>query len=312
MTGESAARPGGRLRAPRPALLAFLALVLAAPAPAATRWLSIGDLDGGRTVCLDVGGQRFDYTALGAGDDATCTVQGPRRLKLIARYLYQEDEASRQPYTIVVAVDGREVLRKSFTARPLASVGRCGEAGRVSSLRKGYVEVPTGEHRITITCASEGAGPVAVRLFREVKRTRSRWIPFAPEVYAGIRELEFASGSRSTYYALDTAQPLRMTVQGPTTLRVRSRLDFDHLMSGSQTYTLEVRHDGEVWRTFHFDTSKLETAVYVDRPDILPGSRREFTIAVPRGRHDVSIHCVRPEACGVAVSVDIPRRDLER
>jgi hypothetical protein len=33
---------------------------------------------------------------------------------------------------------------------------------------------------------------------------------------------------------------------------------------------------------------------------------------VPRGRHRVTVRCVRPEACGIAAMVHIPKSDLER
>lgn len=294
-------------------LIALLGALLGAlPAAARTSWVSVRDLDGGDDLCLVVDSRRFTYTELVPGETATATIHGPRRLKLIARYLFTAAEDRRQPYTVTVAVDGREVLSKTFTGEPLATVSRCRGAGEVSALRKGYVEIPAGRHQVTIGCGTAGAGEVAVRLFRRVRRTRDRWMSLAPESYAEIRELEFASGSRSTYYALTADQPLELPVHGPTTLRVRTRLDFDHRMNGSQNYTLEVRCDREIWRTFHFDATRLSSAVYVDRPDILPGSRREFTISVPRGSHLVAIHCLRPEACGVAVTVDLPRRDLER
>ena len=292
-------------------LTLLLTLMLALPASARTSWVSVKDLDGGQDLCLEVDSRRFTYTELRPGETAEATIHGPRRLKLIARYLFTADEARRQPYTVTVAVDGREVLRKTFTGEPLASVARCRGDREVSALRKGYVEIPAGRHTITIGGETAGAGGVAVRLFRQVKRTRDRWMSLAPESYAEIRELEFASGSRSTYYALTADQPLGLPVHGPTTLRVRTRLDFDHRMNGSQNYTLEVRCDGEVWRTFHFDATQLSSAVYVDRPDILPGSRRELTVSVPRGSHHITIHCLRPQACGVAVTVDLPRRDLE-
>jgi hypothetical protein len=290
----------------------LLAVVFASPGVASATWVSVSDLDGGEEICLDVGGRQFEYTRIAPGEAASVSVRGPRRLKLITRYLFTADDDTPTRYTVRVTVDGREVLKKVFTGQPLDTVARCEGDGAVASLRKDTWELPRGEHTVAVTCETAGSGAVAIRLFREVKRTRNPWVPFTPASYGEVRELEFASGSRSTYYTLDAAQPLRLTIHGPTRVRVRHRLDFDHRMSGSQNYTLEVCRDGESWRTFHFDSTKLETAVYVDRPDILPGSRRELTIEVPRGRHELSIHCVRPEACGVAVTLAIPQRDVER
>ena len=57
-------------------------------ADAATSWVSVKGLAGGQAVCLESGSGRFDYLALAAGGEATCTVSGPRRVKIVSRYLF--------------------------------------------------------------------------------------------------------------------------------------------------------------------------------------------------------------------------------
>lgn len=94
---------------------------------------------------------------------------------------------------------------------------------------------------------------------------------YAPERYARVTQLQFESGSRSTYYTFDSYRPLVCEVTGPTTLTVWTRLDFEHTMNGMQPYALEVALDGTPWRTFHYDAEKLASAVYTDRPGVLPG-----------------------------------------
>ncbi len=293
-----------------PAILVLMALTTVAMAK--NTWVSVKEFDGVGNVCLESGGRPIDYAVFGPGDEGHCSVTGPRRLKLISRYLFADGDADRMPYTIIVELDGREVLRKGFTGRPFDEVVRCGGGGQVGSLRRDYLELAAGKHRLTLRAEHEGGGQVAMRIFREVKRQRQHWVTFAPETYGSVRKLQFESGNQSTYYHFDADAPLRFSVAGSTTLRVGTRLDFDHTMNGSQTYTLEVLLDDEVWRSFHFDATKLSSAQYVDRPDILPGSRNEFRIAIPRDRHDVEIRCVRPDACGVAAMIHIPKSDLER
>jgi hypothetical protein len=277
----------------------------------ATRWVSVTDLAGAPEVCLESDGRRFTYVELDAGSEVRCRIAGPRRLKVISRYLFADDDPDRVPYTLTVHVDGREVLRKGSTGRPLSRYGRCRSEGRVASLRRGYVDLPAGQHDITVRASSEGGGTVAIRLYRQVKFRRDSWMSITPEHYDSVRHLEFESGNRSTYYHFDATTPLGLNVTGPTTLRLRTRLDFDHLMNGSQTYALDVLIDDESWRTFHFDTQKLSSAVWLEHPDILPGSRRELKVEIPRGRHTIEIRCVRPESCGVAAMLHIPKRDLD-
>lgn len=279
---------------------------------AKSTWVTVTNIRGATPLCLTAGGTIFDYTALGPGETATCMLTGPRRLKLIGRYIFDSSDPSQVPYSIAVSVDGQEMLRKAFTGRPHSGIATCSDARRVGSLRKGYLDLPAGTHELTFRMETEGRGQVAMRLFRQIKRKRDRWMAIAPETYGEMRHLEFESGTRSSYYHFDAGSPLRFMLNGPTTVRVRTRLDFDHTMNGSQTYTLDVLLDGEHQRTFHFDATKLSSAVYLERPDILPGDRKELRIDVPRGQHTLEIRCVRPDACGVAAMIHIPKRDLER
>jgi len=301
----------------RPLALRLLAALmlsgcLVGTAAAKTTWASVKELSGTRTVCLEIGGSRLDYALVGAGDAARCELKGPRRLKVTSRYVFAADDTTRVPYTVIVFLDGTEVLRKSFTGTVQTNVDLCDGEGRVGTLRRGYVELPDGNHELVIRTEHAGAGGVAIRLFRQVRLQRDRWIAFSPESYGEIRHLQFENGSQSTYYHFDSVTPLNLTVIGPTTLRVGTRLDFDHLMNGAQTYAVQVAIDDQVWRTYHFDSDRLATAVYLERPDILPGDRKEFTVPIARGRHAVEIRCVRPENCGVTAMIHIPKSDLER
>ena len=160
--------------------------------------------------------------------------------------------------------------------------------------------------------SSSGAGRVAARFFQVSHRSGSAFVPFAPESYDAVYTLQFESGSHSTYYHFDTSTPLVIEVTGPTTLRVYTRLDFDYTMNGSQAYSLEVLANGETWKSFHYHTHKLSGAAYVERQDVLPGSRKLMRIPVPRGPQRYEIRCLRPEGCGVAVQVMLPRADLAK
>ena len=82
-------------------------------------------------------------------------------------------------------------------------------------------------------------------------------------------------------------------------------------MLGSQKYNIEVRRDGEVWRTFHYDATRLANAFYPDHLEILPGVRKKLRIPVPAGRHVYEVRCVRPDNCGLTAQIRIPSNDLQ-
>ncbi len=284
----------------------------ASQASAQTTWVAARDLKGAANICLDIDGNRIEYAALGPRDGVRCTLQGPRRLKLTSRYVFAATDGERVPYTLVVELEGQEVLRKRFTGQEQAAVAPCRGDLRIGQLRRAYVDLPDGSHTVTVRAESDGDGKVAVRLFRQVRRQRETWVAFAPERFAGVRHLQFESGNQSVYYQFTAEQPLQLTVIGPTTLRLSTRLDFDHTMNGGQVYALQVSIGGELWRTFHFDCIALTSALYVERPDILPGVRKNLRIPIPRGRHTVEVHCLRPDGCSVATMIHLPKRHVQR
>ena len=290
-------------------LMGVLLLALAAPADAA--WRSVKPESGAGSACLSVKKHDYQYTRLDASEPMLLELRGPRRVKIITRYLFGPDDSDTGSYTLRVLMDGEEVLRRTYTSGVLTSVTRCGEGGEVAALRRSTLRVPTGSHHLQVFAEPAGSGQVAARAYREVKRAKVKDVAYAPEQYRAVAQLQFASGTISTYYHFDADAPLGFAVTGPTTLKVYTRLDFDHTMNGAQNYSLELLRDGESVNTYHYHATKLSAAAYIERPEILPGDRKLLRINVPRGRHRFELRCVRPEACGIAAQIRIPDADVK-
>lgn len=299
----------GRFMASSLFAVAFTVTLLAGVTDvSAARWRTLATTADNGEVCLSVGGQSLSYKRLEIDDPVVVRIRGPRRVKILTRHLFAAGETGRSAFTLHVAMDGEAVLSKVFQGTPREDVVRCDDAdAQAGGLHRAYVTVPAGWHELEIT-AAEAA--VAARIFRETKRQREDLVTYAPEHYSGVTQLQFESGSRSTYYSFSPDHPLTCEVTGPTTLTVWTRLDFDHTMNGSQPYTLDVFCDGEPWRIFHYDTKKLDAAVYMDRPGVLPGERKTLKIPLGKGRHRVEIRCVRPSGCCVTAKIRIPAKDV--
>ncbi len=299
----------------RPAVVPVLFLVAAGflmptTTSAADKWLKVTPTRQGPEVCLSSDQQNFTYLVLDPADPVEFEVNGPRRVKLISRYVFGTGDADRQPFVVSVSLDGAEILRKSFTSQVNETVVLCERVSRVSSLRRAYVDIPKGTHVLQVTGQATGGGDVVGRLYRESKRKTSSTVPYAPDGYAELATLQFESGTQSTYYRFEAGTPLAFAVTGPTSLQLYTRLDFNPGMLGSQKHMLEVWRDGELWRTFHYDSTRLANAFYPDRLDILPGTRKKLRISVPEGLHQFEVRCVRPENCGITAQIRIPRKDL--
>ncbi len=305
-------RLGRRRAAVTPLLLLFGVLHLGSSAAlAADQWLQVKPISDTAEICLQSQGQDFSYLLLDPTKPAEFKVNGPRRIKLIARYLAGPGDPVRQKFTVTIQLDGAELLRKTFRAEANDRMVICQQGGGVSSLRRTFLDIPKGSHVIQISGQSPGSGDVVCRLFRQSKRKTSGTVPFAPEGYLELATLQFESGKQSTYYRFEAGSPLVFSVSGPTNLQVYTRLDFDIGMLGSQKYTLEIWRDSDLWRMFHYDVTRLSNAFYPGQLDLLPGTRKKLRITVPAGRHSYELRCVRPENCGISAQIRIPRKDLQ-
>lgn len=287
------------------------ALLTAGAARAETTWSSFPPRVSQGEQCIRVGAEDLQYYELDAGDPVVLRVRGPRRLKVITRYIFGPDDPAGASYRISMRVDGREELRRTFRSTSLANVGLCDRNVDVAALRRVYMNVPTGVHDIQVLAESEGAGNIVARFFRRAKSRETPMVNYSPEEFDGVYSLQFESGTRSTYYHFSEDSPLRFSVIGPTTLEIYTRLDFDHTMTGSQVYNLEVLENGESLPPFVYHAEKLSSAAYIERRDILPGERKTLRLTVPRGRQEYEIRCSGPRSCGIAVKIRIPEADLQ-
>lgn len=302
----------GRRSATTPGcLLLAMGLLVAPSVAAADQWNRVEPTADGTEVCLQSQGQSYTYYLLGTPRPLEFRINGPRRIKLISRYLLDRGDTDPIRYTVIISLDGNEALRKTFAAAAHPELALCERSGVVSALRRAYIDVPKGSHTVQIAALTRGAGEVVGRLFRQNKRKSSGTVPFAPERFRELTTLQFDSGKQSTYYRFDAEAPLVFSVHGPTSLQLYTRLDFGPGMLGSQKYTVEIRRDGEFWRNFHYDATRLANAFYPDQLEILPGTRKRLRLSVPEGRHRFEVRCVRPQECGIAAQIRIPRKDLQ-
>lgn len=296
--------------------LPLLAVILAAaavtvPAQAATRWVGLAPVPGTTEICLRGDGQDFSYQLLQEEQPTGYRTNGPRGLKIIARYVFGAGEKGGASFTLVAALDGQETLRKTFRTTANKGLVLCSGKDAVSALRRAYLEAGKGPHELQLWAICEGTGRVAVRVFEETRRQSPQTVSCEPSQFTGLATLQFESGAQSTYYRFEADRPLVFSLTGPASAQLYTRLDFDLTMNGIQEYTIEVVRDGVPWRTFQFHTGELGSAQYVEFPDVRPGSRKKSMLEVPPGPHTFEVRCLRPAACGIAAQVLLPLKALE-
>lgn len=95
---------------------------------------------------------------------------------------------------------------------------------------------------------------------------------------------------KSLYYHLDSLSPLSVIVDGPTLLRIITRLDFSELSNKLVPYTIYITTDNDSPKVYHKESKVSVLSEYVlSDEQIFPGKIRNIFINVPKGRHTYTL-----------------------
>ncbi|MCK4414115.1 MAG: hypothetical protein KAY32_11270 [Candidatus Eisenbacteria sp.] len=269
-------------------------------------------------VCIRVGGDDAAYYLLDPGHPITLSLRGPGKLRLLTRHLPRDGRTGKRCYTLLVDRGGERVLEEPLLATQSRGATLCGSDGApVGSSEETVVSFPAGRHRFRVTI-EEPDKRVAVRFFRERKVAETEYINFAPRGSERVCSLVRPSGNEYPHYHFSAEQPLRLTVNGPTELIVRTRLDFAPDASGEAAYELEVFRcqgsdgDWELVETLSYTSEPLseEEGRYAACPEIIPGKSRRYDLEVPAGNWCYELRPGGPATVGVTGRILIPKEDI--
>lgn len=109
------------------------------------------------------------------------------------------------------------------------------------------------------------------------------------------------AGKSVRYYRLPAAAELKMTVEGPGTLRVLSRLELAAGAQGPQNYALEITEGGKVLKLFAAQTQGSGGTVKATNAPA--GKSRKVAVRLPKGRHELAFRLKGTSAPGVFLRV---------
>jgi hypothetical protein len=113
------------------------------------------------------------------------------------------------------------------------------------------------------------------------------WKSFAPAGYARKTRIS-VGGKELTYYLFDDETPLSFSVDGPTRVKILTRVRIPNNRE-DLGYSVSVARDGMPVDTHSFDSRPKDGAFYVEFNSMRPGVIRRVYIDVPTGRHGYEI-----------------------
>jgi hypothetical protein len=224
------------------------------------------------------------------------TVSGPVRLEFITRYPVVTKKKKRHSFRYVIVVDSTDTIRVHHRYQVQKSIRSVQHPNHSYTYSGNYfINVPAGQHVITLLAPPEQTYPVLVRvLTREFGSAQGQKTVLAPLVHQlpvhlriGATELE--------YFAVTQPVPLQVATHGPKTLRIVSRLEFEDWMGNQEVYRLRVRSGKKILGTYFFSTERSDEATVVEHQDRVPGKWRSCEIAVPEGNQVYTVELLEKD-----------------
>jgi hypothetical protein len=238
-------------------------------------------------------------------------LQGPGKLRVLTRGRFVPGEKDRIKYRVVYSINGGEkqkyiisnVERSKKATYLKGSLGVPGEMVDFDiPLERGYNTIELHIQNIDI--------PVAARYqFIPTKKKKQEWIAFSPDTPSKPVNI-ISRESKVTYYRFSETDPLFVDVNGPTELRILTRIENHYQMKGRIQYRIEVSENHKVINTYQLSSRRSEIAYYEDDKELVPGKACEFVIKVPEGKHKLKIVPLDKNYTTVLGKILMPKKDV--
>ncbi len=255
--------------------------------------------------------KKRSYYSLDDNEPSTIIVQGPCKVRVITRALFETKQKDNVKYTINYTIDGGD--QNTFKSK---SIKRSDKATFLddSSIIPGNmddfeIELGRGSHTIDFYLNENEISVTARFQYVPIKMKKQQWISYSPSL--PMEPVDLISRESSVkYYRFTNENPLSVEINGPTELRVLTRIENHFKMKGRINYRMQVLDKGKIINTYQLSSRRSEIAVYKDDYELIPGKACEFVIDVPKGRHNYQLILLDKDKNSVLGRFLMPKNDV--
>jgi len=265
-----------------------------------------------KRVTTIIGEKTRYYYSLSSDEPSTINFQGPGKLRVITRGRFIPKEGENISYQVVYSVDGEEQkkIKISNAERSKMATYLKGSLGVPGQLKDFEIEIGRGYHTIEFYLVNTKI-PVAVRYyFTPTRYKKQEWISYNPTRPSTPVDL-ITKESTVNYYRFSMDKPLKVTVNGPTELRVLTRIENHYQMKGRIHYRMQVMESGTVINSYQLSSRRSEVTTYKNNTELVPGKACEFVINVPKGRHTYEILPLDKDKNTLLGRFLLPKKDVK-
>jgi hypothetical protein len=265
-----------------------------------------------KKVVTKSGDKSRNYYSLDTKTPSIITLQGPGILRVITRGGFAPNEDDDIRYEILYTVDGGEQQHVVFSnvGRSKKATYQNGSFGVPGDLKDFEINLGRGNHTVELFLKENGI-PVAARYkLIPTREKKLDWIRYSPLPPCEPVDL-ITKESTVNYYRFSVDKPLKVEINGPTQVRVLTRVENHIHMKGRIVYRVQVKENDKVINTYQLNSRRSEVTVYKDDNTLIPGTGCEFVIEVPKGNHTYEILSLDQDKNTVLGRLLIPVRDVK-
>jgi hypothetical protein len=256
-------------------------------APAhAFEWVTLAPENDKNVVTFNIAGHDRVYHRLKPGQSMYYDIASHDHIRVITRADIRETNSDEFVYTFRLGYDdgNMHLFARATTSDSKVSLHEKADvAGDERILEK---RTPKAAKRIYISLDKDAPMPVFFRLQRDRFETikDENFVVYTPSRYnnpvnVSVRERDL------TYYGVDPKGNLEVAVNGPTVIKVLTRVMMEDHMRRAIKFPLAIYEDSVLKRTVLINTSASDVAVLPDHPDRRPTRGDDLYINVPAGSH---------------------------
>ena len=275
-------------------------------------WNSVNPDKAPSPVKVLVIGKKLTYYPLEKGDEIFVTIEGPTRMRVLTRIEFGSDLGGEKRYYLrYERDDGKMSKFRRATTAAASAVLADHPSTHLGTSRSIYIKVPEGKHTYRFYVGSKSNYRLYLRFYERIATVNpdADNVAFAPSMYTTSVPL-IIKEEEVTYYRSGQQDSVRLSIIGPTTIKVLARLEFDPTMIANQKFRINVLEDGIEKHIYPLRSEPSEVAEYLNVSETIVGKGAKFFIEVPRGKHEYCFKII-DNGRNVLLRFYIPSEDLK-
>lgn len=264
----------------------------------------------GDKIVVEESGRTSVYYLLSKINSSYLLVKGPGQLLVSTRSVMNDNDRTAD-YQILYRIDGGDLLKQAFNSEYTAGVTfKKGISGRPGSRKSFQIELGPGEHSLEFSIGRDINPVVAKYQFKKTSTQKINWVMLSPARPNEPVDL-VTHENVIHYYRFSQKKPLKISVNGSTTLRILTRFENHYNMKGRINYRLQLKEDGRIIHTYLMSSMYSEVTTYNKSGRSTPGKACEFYIQVPSGRHNYTVVPLDKDKGTILARVLLPKKDVK-